>query len=34
MYLKSIDINGFKYFAEKTTIQFSDEVKVSVGTNG
>ena len=34
MYLKSLDINGFKSFAEKTTIQLSDEVNVIVGPNG
>ena len=34
MYLKSLNINGFKSFAEKTTIQLSDEVNVIVGPNG
>ena len=34
MYLKSLDINGFKSFAEKTNIQLSEEVNVIVGPNG
>ena len=34
MYLKSLDINGFKSFAEKTNIQLSEKVNVIVGPNG
>lgn len=34
MYLKSLDINGFKSFAEKTHILLSDKVNVVVGPNG
>ena len=34
MYLKSLDINGFKSFAEKTNIQLSEQVNVIVGPNG
>ena len=32
--LKSLDINGFKSFSEKTIIDFSNEVNVIVGPNG
>ena len=34
MYLKSININGFKSFYEKTTVDFSNKVNVIVGPNG
>ena len=34
MYLKSLDINGFKSFAEKTNISLTDKVNVVVGPNG
>ncbi len=34
MYLKSLDINGFKSFAEKTNIKLSNDVNVIVGPNG
>ena len=34
MYLKSLSINGFKSFAEKTNIDFTDKVNVVVGPNG
>ncbi|RZP21578.1 MAG: hypothetical protein EVA29_02735 [Candidatus Actinomarinales bacterium] len=34
MYLKSVNINGFKSFSENTNIDFSNKVNVVVGPNG
>ena len=34
MFLKSLNINGFKSVYEKTTVDFSDKVNVIVGPNG
>ena len=34
MFLKKIEANGFKSFAEKTIINFSDELTGFVGPNG
>ena len=34
MYLKSVNINGFKSFSEKTSIQLTNKVNVVVGPNG
>ena len=34
MYLKRIEITGFKSFADKTIIEFEDDVTAVVGPNG
>ena len=34
MFLKSLDINGFKSFADKTHIEFSDGITSLLGPNG
>lgn len=34
LYLKKIDIQGFKSFADKTEIEFKDEITAIVGPNG
>ncbi len=34
MYLKEIEINGFKSFADKTTIKLDDDITCIVGPNG
>ncbi|WP_338377358.1 AAA family ATPase, partial [Enterococcus faecium] len=34
MYLKRIEITGFKSFADKTIIEFEDNVTAVVGPNG
>ncbi|MDR7869916.1 MAG: chromosome segregation protein SMC [Tissierellaceae bacterium] len=34
MYLKKIDIHGFKSFADRTTIEFKDDITAIVGPNG
>ena len=34
MYLKSVNINGFKSFSENTIIDFTNKVNVVVGPNG
>lgn len=34
MYLKKIEIHGFKSFADRTTIEFKDDITAIVGPNG
>ncbi len=34
MYLKRIEIQGFKSFADKTEIEFKDDITAIVGPNG
>ncbi|HCO18844.1 MAG TPA: hypothetical protein DIT39_04450, partial [Tissierellales bacterium] len=34
MYLKKVDIQGFKSFAEKTEVEFNSKVTAIVGPNG
>ncbi|MGH2202115.1 AAA family ATPase, partial [Enterococcus faecalis] len=34
MYLKRIEITGFKSFADKSIIEFEDDVTAVVGANG
>lgn len=34
MYLKKIEIQGFKSFADRTTIEFKDNITAIVGPNG
>ena len=34
MYLKAVNINGFKSFSENTNIDFTNKVNVVVGPNG
>lgn len=34
MYLKKIEIQGFKSFADRTTIEFKDDISAIVGPNG
>ncbi|MCE1208006.1 MAG: AAA family ATPase, partial [Spirochaetia bacterium] len=34
MFLKSLDIFGFKSFADRTTIEFSDGISALLGPNG
>ena len=34
MYLKKIEIQGFKSFADKTEIEFKNEITAIVGPNG
>ena len=34
MFLKKMEVNGFKSFAKKTTINFTDGLIVVVGPNG
>jgi chromosome segregation protein len=34
LYLKKIEIQGFKSFADRTTIEFKDDITAIVGPNG